>query len=364
MSTQEVERGMFPVMANLQEDELLGSWLSRLARLNGIAGVADLLKDFDISPAAFHAGQKDELDRVAQVFAIDPAVVSQRSFQRREGERTQIGGYVMADGAMSRGQLRVCPACLRDDIGTTLDGATAFRIYGRLFWALQSARCCPKHHLLLVGPPEPGPNHEFHLSWEPWLLDIFDGDLDRQVASEGRFETFVARSLAGETPARSSLLATLPLHVVGVAAEVVGLTHRYGVKWSRNSASDEEMATATDAGFDLLQKGEGAVRTLLDRLRLAPGQPQQRPNGRYGQIYHWLRRGAGSGSDFRFLQDVLGQHILENWAASEAELEHEGLPGPRRFHSALTAAAQFGMRPKQVQNLLRDAGLVGGLELS
>ena len=48
---------MFPVTANFQKDELLGSWLCRLARWNGIAGVADLLKDFDISPAAFHAGQ-------------------------------------------------------------------------------------------------------------------------------------------------------------------------------------------------------------------------------------------------------------------------------------------------------------------
>ncbi|MFN4129803.1 MAG: hypothetical protein ACK4GC_08305 [Paracoccaceae bacterium] len=217
--------------------------------------------------------------------------------------------------------------------------------------------------LLLVGPPEPGPNHEFHLTLEPWLLDIFEADLDRPVASEGRFETFAACNPAGETPARSSLLATAPLHIVGVAAEVVGLTNLFGAKWSRTSVTDEEVAMATDVGFDLLQQGEGALRKWLDRLRLAPGQPQKRPNGRYGQLYDWLRRGAGSGSDFRFLQDVIGRHILEDWAASAAELEHEGLPGPRRFHSALTAAAQFGMRPKQVQNLLRDAGLIGILDL-
>ncbi|MFN4129804.1 MAG: TniQ family protein [Paracoccaceae bacterium] len=72
----------------------------------------------------------------------------QRSFQRKKGKRTQIGGHVMTDSAISRSQLRVCPACLREDIGPTLDGSTAFRIYNRLFWALQAAHCCPKHHLV------------------------------------------------------------------------------------------------------------------------------------------------------------------------------------------------------------------------
>jgi hypothetical protein len=39
---------------------------------------------------------------------------------------------------------------------------------------------------LLVHPPKSGPTYEFSQTRVPWLLDLFDGDLDKPILSPGK----------------------------------------------------------------------------------------------------------------------------------------------------------------------------------
>jgi hypothetical protein len=74
-------------------------------------------------------------------------------------------------------------------------------------------------------------------------------------------------------------------------------------------------------------------------------------------------RGGGSAEAFASLQEHLARHITDTWPFGSGDLCFRTKVTTRRFHSILTAAAQYGLRPAQVQDLLQVAGLQGALPL-
>lgn len=354
---------MFPVQVEFHRDERLASFASRTARANGLLGLDDLFKDLEISAQAFHAGDSGAIDRFAAIAGIDPEQASAQTFLAMPDDHFAIAGQQVADKHLLRRQFRVCPACLRTDIGPELTRTTVPRAYARIAWSLTSAHSCPIHHLLLVLPPEPGTSFDFSHGWEPWLFELFDGDLDKPTQAEGKYEAFAAAVLNREDPARPGYLARLDLGSIGAAAEALGLSSLHGAKWSKTDMSAENVALAADVGFEVLSAGEEGVQSLLDALRFAIGKPQERPPGRYGKLHEWLLRGGGAGTEFAPLQDHLSRHIRDTWPLGPKDPCFRSKVTARRFHSILTAAAQCGLRPGQVQDLLNGAGLKGSLPL-
>lgn len=354
---------MFPVQVEFHRDELLVSYAGRTARANGLLGVADLFKDLEISPQAFHAGDSTAIERFASVAGIDPEQARSQTFIARADDHFAIAGQQVADKHLLRRQFRVCPACMRADIGPELTRETAPRAYARIAWSLTPVHSCPIHQLLLVLPPEAGTNFEFSHGWEPWLFELFDGDLDKPTQAEGKYEAFAAAVLNRENPPKLGYLTHLDLGAVGAAAQAVGLSSLYGAKWSKTASSVEDAALASDVGFEVLSGGEQGVQALLDSLRFSIGKPQERPPGRYGKLHEWLLRGGGAGAEFAPLQDQLSRHIQETWPLGTKDICFRSQVTDRRFHSILTAAAQYGLRPGQVQDLLNGAGLKGAMPL-
>lgn len=354
---------MFPVHVDFHPDELLVSYASRLARANGLLGINDLFRDFEIAPQAFHLGESRAINLFAEVTGIDPAMALAQSFVAMPNDSYRIAAQTIGDRYLLRRQFRVCPACLRNDIGTELTSGTVFRAYARISWSLTTIQCCPVHHLLLVLPPEPGTSYDFCHGWEPWLPEVYEGDFDKPTGATGKYEAYARASFAGEGSSRPGYLADLPLDAAGAAAEALGLSALHGAKWSKSDMSAEELSLATDAGFDLLARGHDGVQSLLDDLRFAEGKPQERPPGRYGKLHEWLLRGGGSAETFAPLQEHLARHITDTWPLGPGDLCFRTKVTTRCFHSILTAAAQYGLRPAQVQDLLQGAGLQGALPL-
>lgn len=354
---------MFPVQVEFHRDELLVSYAARTARANGLLGVEDLFKDLEITSQAFHAGNAGAVKRFAVVAGIDPERARAQTFHAIADDRFTIADELLSDKHLLRRQFRVCPACLREDIGPELTRETALRAYARILWSLTPVHSCPIHLLLLVLPPEPGTNFDFSHGWEPWLFELFEGDLDKPTQAEGNFEAFAAAVLNGENPPKPGYLARLDLGAIGAAAEAMGLSLIHGAKWSKTELSAEDAAVASDVGFKVLSGGEPGVQSLLDELRFSKGKPQERPPGRYGKLYEWLLRGGGAGAEFAPLQDHLARHIQDTWPLGPKDICFRSKVTVRRFHSILTAAAQYGLRPGQVQDLLNGAGMQGALPL-
>lgn len=224
---------MFPVQVEFHRDELLVSYAARIARANGLLGVEDLFKDLEISAQAFHTGNAVAVNRFADVAGIDPERARAQAFSAVAVDRFAIAGELLSDKHLLRRQFRVCPACLRADIGPELTREKALRAYARNLWSLTPVHSCPIHHLLLVLPPEPGTNFDFTHGWEPWLFELFEGDLDKPTQAEGNYEAFAAAVLNGENPPKPGYLARLDLGAIGAAAQAMGLSAIHGAKWSK-----------------------------------------------------------------------------------------------------------------------------------
>lgn len=103
---------MFPVQVEFHANELLVSYASRLARANGLIGIADLFNDLQISAQAFHVGESSAINRFALVTGIDPERARSQTFRAVTHHSFEISGQKFADNHLMRRQFRVCPACL------------------------------------------------------------------------------------------------------------------------------------------------------------------------------------------------------------------------------------------------------------
>ncbi|MBQ1204193.1 MAG: TniQ family protein [Loktanella sp.] len=178
-------------------DELFVSYVSRRARALGLAGTLDFLRDLDVGRAAVLDGDGDTIKRVAVALDVNPDAALRQTFQRGSNQDVVLCDMNLKEKWVLRGKFRVCPACIRADIGPALNADTVWRAYAWLSSALVPVRVCPVHRLALVYPPEAPVPHEFHISWEAWIPEIMDGELDQPVAGQGLYEDFLARSISG-----------------------------------------------------------------------------------------------------------------------------------------------------------------------
>ncbi|WP_159075229.1 TniQ family protein [Celeribacter baekdonensis] len=120
--------------------------------------------------------------------SIEPCT---KHFSKKNGQDVRLGGQVFLHQRRLRGQFRVCPTCIREDIGADLTEKTALNAYARLAWSIGNFRVCPTHSLFLGLPPEPGPAHEFNQAWDAWGPDIQDGELDQGSQNDAFYERHV-----------------------------------------------------------------------------------------------------------------------------------------------------------------------------
>lgn len=273
----------------------------------------------------------------------------------------RIMGQEIGQQFLLRGQNRICPACFREDAGPEITPDTALKAYGRILWGLSSARVCPIHKLALVCSPEDSVQHEFFDTWSLWLFEISEGLLDQPVAEGGLYEAHAARRLAGDLP--EGWAKDFPIDALGATCEVLGVSVIYGKNVKLGELSVFDLAMASSAGFRLLNKGPAIVQNYFEALRRQPGKPQDRPQARYGRIYDWLKRGAGSGIGLEPLRAVLRDHILEKWPLGPGDHAMDYVLKERRLHSIRTAAKTHDLHPKRLRKILVDAGIIAETNL-
>jgi len=76
-----------------------------------------------------------------------------------------------------------------------------------------------------------------------------------------------------------------------------------------------------------------------------------------------LNRSSGSAPEFAPMKSLLRRHIEETWPLGPRDKVLGDIVTERKFHSVLTAADEYDLRPSYVANLLRDVKLEGDLDL-
>jgi hypothetical protein len=345
----------------LHADETAASFASRLAAANGLPSIAELLMDAEHSMSGFLRGDQETFETLAALGGVTLGDLTQQAFIPTGISTYRCMGQELGKKNLLRGRSRICPACFREDTGGELTHDTALAAYGRILWALASARVCPIHKLLLVSAPEDTVQHEFFDTWSLWLPEIGEGSLDQLVVEGGLYEEHVSHRLAGEIP--DGWASRFPIDALGATCEMLGVSQIYGKDAILRGLSDTELAVATSVGFRLLDSGPTEITAYFENLRQALGQPQDRPQARYGRIYDWLKRGAGSGPELEPLRAILRQHILDNWPLGAGDQALDYILKTRRLHSIRTAAMTHNLHPKRLRRILIDAGIITETDL-
>jgi hypothetical protein len=286
----------------LHADEETASFASRLAAANGLPSIVELLMDAELSIAEFLKGDQETIKTLAALGGVTFADLTRQAFVPSGVSTYRCMGQQFGMYNLLRGRSRICPACFRGDAGPKLTPDTMLRAYGRILWALASARVCPVHKMVLVSAPEGKVQHEFLDTWSLWLPEIGEGDLDHLVVEGGLYEEHVARRLTGDLP--DGWASNFPIDALGAACEMLGISQVYGKNATLGGLTEAELAVATSAGFQLLDAGPIEITTYFERLRCDLGKPQDRPQARYGRIYDWLKRGAGDGFELEPLRAI------------------------------------------------------------
>jgi hypothetical protein len=169
----------------LHADETAASFVSRLAAANGLPSIAELLMDAEHSMAEFLKGDQGAFKTLAALSGVSLDDLTRQAFIPTGISRYRCMGQELGMRNLLRGRSRICPACFREDTGSGLTPDTALEAYGRVLWALASARVCPIRKLSLVSAPEDTVQHEFFDTWSLWLSEIAEGALDHLVAEGG-----------------------------------------------------------------------------------------------------------------------------------------------------------------------------------
>ena len=346
----------------LQLDEATASFMSRLAFANGIPTITDFLMDAELTMAGFLKGDPRVFRKVSDLSGVAVCDLLRQACVPNGSSRYHLLGHDLGKQHLLRGESRVCPACLRDDTGMQVTPEAMVMAYGRTLWMMASARVCPVHKLALVSPPEDAAKHEFLDAWLPWMFEVMEGDLDQDIAAGGLFEDHLVRRLRGEHPA--GWASSFPLGALGAICEMLGVSRAHGKTATLGRLSQTELAIATSAGFELLNDGPSEVLAYFEGVRVDPGKPQDRPQARYGRIYDWLKRGAGSGPEFEPLRGLLRQHILESWPLGAGDYALDYVLPVRRLHSVRTAAKTHDLHPKRLRRILIDAGIIPESDLA
>lgn len=343
-------------------DETTASFVSRLAVANGVPTIADLLMDAELSMAEFLKGDPKVFRKISDLSGVAVCDLMRQACVPTGPSRYQLRSHELGKQHLLRGESRVCPACLRGDTSMQLTPEAIIKTYGRTLWLISSARVCPVHNLALVPPPEDSSKHEFIDAWLPWMFEVVEGELDQEITAGGLYEDHVVRRLNGDHP--EGWATSFPIGALGAICEVLGVSVIHGKIATLGQLSQEDLATATSAGFAMLNAGPSEVRSYFERLRTRQGKPQDRPQACYGKIYDWLKRGAGSGPEFEPLRDLLRRHILENWPLGAGDQALDYTLTERRLHSIRTAAKTHNLHPKRLRRILVDAGIIQDSDLA
>lgn len=340
----------------LHSDETTTSFVARLAFANGVPTIADLLLDAELTMAEFLKGDPKVFRKLFELSGVPVCDLLRQACVPTGLSRYRLFGHDLGKQHLLRGESRVCPACLRSDFDMQLTPEAMAKTYGRTLWVISSARVCPVHKLALVPPPEDSSKHEFVDAWLPWMFEVMEGELDQDVTEGGLYEDHIVRRLNGDHP--EGWATSFPIGALGAICEVLGVSVIHGKTATLTQLAQEELATATSTGFALLNGGPNKVLAYFEHLRMNPGKPQDRPQACYGKIYDWLKRGAGSGTEFEPLRELVRQHILENWPLGAGDQALDYVMADRRLHSIRTAAKTHDLHPKRLRRILVDAGII------
>jgi hypothetical protein len=351
-----MEARLYPTLP-LAEHETPTSFVSRLARLHRSGSARMFCTDLGFTFQSVIDGEPSKLAYLARISGATERTLVVSATQR-EDKGWRLHGQLLLKSSMQRTSVRVCPACIGED----LKSASLNSVYGRVSWQIVSIRTCATHGMAIlaaVQPPRPQMTHDFAVLIAPEVERVAALAQDATLRPISAFETYLLRRLEGVT-GEAPWLDDLEFAAAARICEVIGAVALRGREPKIAKMSEDDWQVAGQVGFAIAFEGTAAVCTWLSELQATYDYTRfgtEGPQAIYGGFYKFL---AFQAKDpiFDSIRDLVREHIVATMPVGAGE-EILGKPvKQRRLHSVYTASQQTGLHPKRLSKLLAGAGLI------
>lgn len=346
----------------LGDGESPASFCSRLAFHACCDTVFEFCRDMGLSFRGVVDAEPDALALLAELGGTDVDALG-RSAVRRNGSEYFCAEQVVSRPMLRLNRVRVCPACLADDLARNEHLGVA-AAYGRSAWLLAPIRTCHLHSLSLIDVTDMVKGrkglamHDFAQRVGGVIRDLDKWTAIARPAASSQLETYILRRLREQPSEGARWLDTIPIHGVAQVCEMVGAVELGGPKANYRSLGEDQRREAGGAGYRLLALGPDGLRSLVDRLfrEPPPGKGDVGLSTFLGQLYRWLVARKDPG--FEPLRDIIREMAPNRLAMHPKETIFRQPVGERRVHSVQSASREFSIHPKRLRKLLRQAGFL------
>jgi len=340
--------------------ETPASYVSRLARINGLPHGRDLCKDLGIRYRGLIEGGATCVDRICELTgtpvdhilreACIPEV--RRSLYRLRGQSVVVASFVSSG-------VRVCPACVAEDIRSAR-GAIPEEVatYGRTAWTVTHIRTCPAHDLVMVDlPGAPLTSKQDHASVVgPWVTSGGTGAPDFRLRRVSGFEAYLLDRLEGRET--SNWLDRLPFYAAARTCELLGSVLAFGPARKAGHLGSDDRARAGAEGFEIFANGPATVADALRTLIVGYEGKRATPAGPlawFGALYQWLEYGSPDDA-YDPVRGVLVTCVADNAPFNPNERMFGATLPYRQVHSIRSAANETGLDVLRLRKALGHAG--------
>lgn len=279
---------------SIHDDEILTSFISRSARVNGVERMRSYCIDLGVSLPKLKLGDHGEVTRLADLVGVPPARLINAAVERDGRTRVRIGQEWLDNSRLNRMHLRFCPDCVASDVAMDPSSGP----YYRSCWLLPQVTTCIHHWKKIVEATQPQGletnSQDFcaiidQLSKQsPALLETSFGGVPTT------FETYVARRMSGDMGPEAEL-ARLPLETIIVMSELSGAAIAHP-GMSKRALSSEQISVVRELGFEAIKGGRQSFMESLDKIASSSPAGSCSPHGLYGSLYLALDRSRSNAS--------------------------------------------------------------------
>lgn len=333
------------------------SFASRLAMRNGCATVRDFCLDIGVQFQHIVDGQAPALRKLAELSAANPTDLISHAITKA-GDGYLFRGQQLTKLAVPRSRVRVCPACLLQDLKEE-NGPVEVRPYGRSIWQLDAIRTCAVHGLGLtqIASTSGTQTHDFAVVAAAVVQDLEHLADTGERRDPSKLERYLFARLQ-KAPVAPSWLDDMPFYAAGRICEVVGAIALYGARLGMPDMTSTQWYDAGDAGFEIMSGGRESLLSFLVRAR-AQAKRSKRGCGRragLGRLYNWLNQTKDPA--YKPVRDAVRRHLIEISPLGRGDAVFDAPVENRQVHSIRSAARETGVHPKRLRKLLYAAGFL------
>lgn len=340
--------------------ETPASYVSRLARINGLPTGRDLCRDLGIRYRGLVEGEAAAVARICELTGSPVEQVLRearipevsRSLYRLRGQSVIVPSFVAAG-------IRICPACVAEDIRSA-PGSVPGHVapYGRTTWSVAHLRTCPIHDLAMIDLPGAPltTQQDFASVVGPWVTGGGAAAAQAQERRASGFERYLLDRLEGRPTC--NWFDQLPFYAAARTCEMLGSVLAFGPTRKPKLLGPDDWARSGREGFQVIAEGPVAIADALTGLVASYGGNRATPAGPqawFGTVYQWLEYQTPDPA-YDPLRDLLVRCVADNAPFNPNERMFGKLIPYRKVHSIRSAANEANCECPRLRKALDKAG--------